>query len=417
MITRSDPGGSVPRFMVERGTPSSIVADASKFLDWACQKDEPEDDGLEGDAWDRTPTWQRRESFLSWQANGHLAGLYELEKSEAAARSSATDTETFPDIPSPTQSTAQTLSTVTSSQSVETSKQSHDHTLAASGILASVTGVLGTYAPQAVLDHLPASISTHMTISLPAPLAPTDGLSAPPEATDDAPSLAVRSNDPVDNDDAESTISTLTFASADSHLMSDEGHPSMSSASPPVQDRDSNNSAKPIALTPEEKEKANFAKRKAALDAKLAAAKEKYAKDISTQSEKVRKIEEKHRKEVEKEEEKHRKQLAKHEERRQKEEKKEEERRKKEAEKDEKTRLIRERDESRKEVELLKKQVDLLTVQIGDLQKENGVLMARIGKLESGESVTGLLKLKGDERKENRSRSSSLKRVIGGESI
>jgi len=43
--------------------------------------------------------------------------------------------------------------------------------------------------------------------------------------------------------------------------------------------------------------------------------------------------------------------------------------------------------------------------------------MARIGKLESGEGVTGLLKLKGDERKESRSRSSSLKRVIGSEGI
>jgi len=33
MITRSDPGGSVPRFMIERGTPGGIVSDASKFLD------------------------------------------------------------------------------------------------------------------------------------------------------------------------------------------------------------------------------------------------------------------------------------------------------------------------------------------------------------------------------------------------
>lgn len=42
MLTRSDPGGSVPRFMVERGTPGSIVADAAKFLDWACSIDEEE---------------------------------------------------------------------------------------------------------------------------------------------------------------------------------------------------------------------------------------------------------------------------------------------------------------------------------------------------------------------------------------
>lgn len=39
MITRSDPGGSIPRFMVERGTPAAICADAVKFLDWACSRD------------------------------------------------------------------------------------------------------------------------------------------------------------------------------------------------------------------------------------------------------------------------------------------------------------------------------------------------------------------------------------------
>jgi len=39
MVTRSDPGGGIPRFMVDRGTPSSITADVPKFLDWACGKD------------------------------------------------------------------------------------------------------------------------------------------------------------------------------------------------------------------------------------------------------------------------------------------------------------------------------------------------------------------------------------------
>lgn len=34
MITRSDPGGSVPRFMIEKGTPPGIVGDAGKFMKW-----------------------------------------------------------------------------------------------------------------------------------------------------------------------------------------------------------------------------------------------------------------------------------------------------------------------------------------------------------------------------------------------
>lgn len=37
MVTRSDPGGTIPRWMVEKGTPKSITSDAGKFLDWASQ--------------------------------------------------------------------------------------------------------------------------------------------------------------------------------------------------------------------------------------------------------------------------------------------------------------------------------------------------------------------------------------------
>lgn len=45
MITRSDPGGGLPRFMVERGTPGSIASDAVKFIDWATSRENfPEDD-------------------------------------------------------------------------------------------------------------------------------------------------------------------------------------------------------------------------------------------------------------------------------------------------------------------------------------------------------------------------------------
>ncbi|KAG9254908.1 uncharacterized protein F5Z01DRAFT_680988 [Emericellopsis atlantica] len=38
MVTRSDPGGSVPRFMIEKGTPPGIVNDAKKFLDWVTRE-------------------------------------------------------------------------------------------------------------------------------------------------------------------------------------------------------------------------------------------------------------------------------------------------------------------------------------------------------------------------------------------
>lgn len=40
MITRSDPGGNIPRWMVEKGTPKSICSDTVKFLNWACRDGE-----------------------------------------------------------------------------------------------------------------------------------------------------------------------------------------------------------------------------------------------------------------------------------------------------------------------------------------------------------------------------------------
>ncbi|KAJ5629260.1 hypothetical protein N7528_002917 [Penicillium herquei] len=39
MVTRSDPGGSIPRWMVDKGTPRSVGADAAKFVNWAMQTD------------------------------------------------------------------------------------------------------------------------------------------------------------------------------------------------------------------------------------------------------------------------------------------------------------------------------------------------------------------------------------------
>ncbi|KAG7435921.1 Reticulocyte-binding protein 2-like protein a [Fusarium oxysporum f. sp. raphani] len=50
MVTRSDPGGSVPRFLIEKGTPPGIVGDAGKFLKWVTSKAmhgfaEPEETG------------------------------------------------------------------------------------------------------------------------------------------------------------------------------------------------------------------------------------------------------------------------------------------------------------------------------------------------------------------------------------
>lgn len=43
MVTRSDPGGSIPRWVIEKGTPKSIWGDTVKFIDWASRDDEEDD--------------------------------------------------------------------------------------------------------------------------------------------------------------------------------------------------------------------------------------------------------------------------------------------------------------------------------------------------------------------------------------
>jgi hypothetical protein len=66
--------------MVERGTPSGIVSDASKFLDWACGKDMEDfnDDTSEpSEAEDPNEVHEHRheKALHDYETNGHLAGL------------------------------------------------------------------------------------------------------------------------------------------------------------------------------------------------------------------------------------------------------------------------------------------------------------------------------------------------------
>jgi len=75
MVTRSDPGGGIPRFMVERGTPGGIVGDVSKFLDWAIKKggDLPDQDNkkVEEEIKQANEKSEQAPSHQQQQANAH----------------------------------------------------------------------------------------------------------------------------------------------------------------------------------------------------------------------------------------------------------------------------------------------------------------------------------------------------------
>ena len=386
MITRSDPGGNVPRFMVERGTPGSIVADASKFLDWATKKEHPEEEAEALEKGDTELIQQRaREELDAYQANINITGpdgakvAKEVEPPAIAVPRRAS-------LPIATEDTPR--------------EEAHPP-----GLLATMAGVayagLETYAPQAVIDRLPGH---HPTASMSNSLSSIKESPALPNGTS-TQSLTRSSS-------ITSTSSIATFASAEEQIGDTS---SIKSLSTPSQTQSS--TSKTTSLSPHEKELQKLQDRKRALDSKLTKAREKESKDKETltskEEDRIRKAEEKHAREVSKQEEKYKKEIARLEAKRVKEAAKIEERRKKMEDKDEKARLIREKEEMRQELEVVSKERDILREQVGALQKENTVLVVRLGKMEKGSDV--LREIRGEVVGEGqRSRSGSLRRGAGG---
>lgn len=346
MITRSDPGGSVPRFMVERGTPGSIVADASKFLDWACKKDYDVS---------ATQTEGATSSDLNASATEHLESI--PTNGDVAGLSGPTATnEAPPSSPQETAPSAGLVATMTS--------------FAKAGV--------ESYAPQALVDRLHAD----------QPGLPTER---------DASTLA-----DVEEADDTSTLSSMSFASAEEGIEDDASVKSSSSIRHPDSPDQSRH----------EKELARLHDRKKTLDEKLAKSRTKELKDkeelTSKEQDRLRKAEEKHKREIEKQEQKYKKEIAKLEAKRMKETAKEEARRRREEDKDEKTRLTREKEELKQELEVTKQEREIFRDQVGALQRENTSLVARLGKLNDGRSV--LKEVQAEVASGTRSRSSSLRR-------
>lgn len=355
MVTRSDPGGSVPRFLVERGTPGGIVSDASKFVDWAFKKEhlelkeevEERKESIRGNE-DHNGKYQDLESY---QTNGHLAGLNDNVR-QADPRIQAAELDST------------------------SSAKAPDH--GQGGLFASVTNVaysgIETYAPQMVINHLPG----HHATPLHAPSAVTEGSD-----------LVIRDGiqngrDSGDTLSIRSSSSVASFASAEDHFEDCSSVHSTSGSLPAstTQAKDASD------MTQQEKELAKLEDRRRTLDEKLAKVRDREAKDkeemTSREGERLRKAEEKHAREVQKQEQKYQKEVARLEAKRARESAKEEERRRKIEDKDEKARLSREKEQYRQQLEVVSRERDLLKEQVGALQKENTALVAKMGKMGGG---------------------------------
>jgi hypothetical protein len=144
-----------------------------------------------------------------------------------------------------------------------------------------------------------------------------------------------------------------------------------------------------------DKEVLKLAKQREKLDRKLAKKREdeeaRLRRAREAESGEQEKAKERHDREIKKSEEKHQRELQKLESRKEKEARKAEEKRQKREERDVISKITRERDQFRSQMELLRKEVEILHEQVGDLQRENTAMATKLGRLggADGEVATG----------------------------
>lgn len=266
MITRSDPGGTVPRWMVERGTPGSIVGDAVKFLDWACQGETQHDDG--------------RGDILNTQGDGQV---FERETDFTGPMAGQNLSEPLSDNKEVTREPPSEPISKDGTQKSPTNIE-EDNSTQYNGLMSSVADMVSSYTPQAVRQYLPGQPSQ------------LEESGSTPASTQSEPQIG-------DIDDRASVSSAGTFESAASYaygpaLRKRSSSKQRSSSNPArpasslvalSQNRDDSSQSttghtskvhipyltKPTA-TSQEREFAKLASRKQEAEAKLAAARSEY---------------------------------------------------------------------------------------------------------------------------------------------
>jgi len=329
MITRSDPGGGIPRFMVERNTPASIVQDAAKFLDWACAKE------------DFSHRGEDKEQIIEEASRQSIDGDQRLSIAEGKGLLAGVGTSIV-DRPTPVRQHSQ-RTVKEQSDKPETEQSAIDTT--DPSILHAANS----------LRRIDSQSSTDTTSSVDS-WASAEQYRTAPEGLlgDDTPSTA--------------------SASASNHSIvlhgADSGHSGHSHLDRELQKLD---------------------QKRLQLHENLEQAREKQRQEIQDASQKsakeLEKAKAKHDRSRKKQEKRFEKEVQKLEARRERETKKLLARQQKETERTTLRKAQCERDEYKKRAELAEQELRLLKEQIGELQKENTALVARMGKTETGQEV------------------------------
>ncbi|KAI3394072.1 hypothetical protein diail_3248 [Diaporthe ilicicola] len=322
MVTRSDPGGSVPRFMVEKGTPGGIVTDAGKFLKWL-----------------ETRTAQHLEELLD--------GIPEVDSTE--------DNEgevTTPRSHQPTTSESRPVP--------DRSQAAAEEDIQPSGFYNMIAGAIGA-ASSMVTSRLPGV--AHSTSELDSDLQESGS----------------------DSDESERSFASAQEPEVETPLAKVPSGGDMSLGGgdmASMHSGKSDESSSKASMSHHEKHLKKLQDRHKKLAEKMARQQERASQGKPDQSEDaLAKLKEKHEKEIARQEENHRKEVKKMEEKRLKDEKKAEERRKKQQEKDERANAAMQLEKVKVERDMALKQIDMLKDQVGQLQAQNTKLVAKLGKL------------------------------------
>ncbi|KAL7946171.1 hypothetical protein V8C42DRAFT_319759 [Trichoderma barbatum] len=336
MITRSDPGGSVPRFMVEKGTPPGIVGDAGKFVKWITALSTLSSRSVESLAKPESPTKQVEAQTPRDGGSPRVLPTHKAHPSgdfkKREAEIEAARRESVQSIPS------------------------------SNGIYGIISGVFGA-ASSVVASGLRQ-------------------LGSPAESNTSLEDLESRAAEEHDTDadlsEISETSSIRTFRSALERSLTEENRPRSVAES---NSDESKTQGKQLL----EKELRKLQEKRRKLDEKAAHMQLRLENKRRGGKEKdeavVAKMREKHEKEIAKQEAKYRRELQKLEDKRVHEERKAEARLRKAMEREEKMNLTLELEKTRAERDVALKQVEILQAQVGQLQSQNTMLTAKLGRL------------------------------------
>lgn len=331
MITRSDPGGSVPRFIIEKKTPEGITQDANKFFQWISS--------------------QNLEQLANEDSASPLTITDTTRNAASLNDSSNISSNSTPNTSKVTQPKASTGAT---GQNVAESP-------GPGGVYGMISGALGMVASAAASRLLGPADEIESESEL-----------SSPDLSDDNSSIH-SFHSLEDAKDAETTAKVVgDEESALSGGKSVAGDSIVSAESTSV------------GSSRHDKELKKLEERRRKTEEKLQRARERALskKDDDAQRDELamQKLREKHEREKAKQEEKYQRERRKLEEKRANEEKKAEERRRKQAEREQKANLTLELEKVRAERDIARREIALLAEQIGQLQTMNTKLVARLGR-------------------------------------